>query len=205
MYAALGMHPDIAYAVPTLSHYSAKFGPIHWEATKRIFCYLSGAKGLWLTHGCTKIELIGYVDADSSMAEDRHTISGYTFILNGGAVSWSVKHQKIILLSTTETEYVAAAHAAKEALWFCSLIKQLHEVKLSPTTMFSNNQSTIALAKDHYYHAQTKNINVHYHFIWWIVKNEKMSLFVWFIVLLRTWWRTTSPKPHHQQKSSILL
>ena len=61
--------------------------------------------------------LIGYVDADGSMAEDRRAILGYTFLIDGGAVSWSSKKQEIISLSTTESEYVAATHAAKEALW----------------------------------------------------------------------------------------
>jgi hypothetical protein len=51
------------------------------------------------------------------MAEDRHTISRYTFITHGGAVSWSAKHQEIISPSMTESEYIAATHAAKEALW----------------------------------------------------------------------------------------
>ena len=94
------------------------------------------------------------------MAEDRHAMSGYAFIINGGAVSWSAKCQSIILLSTTESEYIAAAHTAKEALWLRSLIEQLFEEKLSPTTMFSNNQSAIVLAKDHQYHARTKHIDV---------------------------------------------
>ena len=110
------------------------------------------------------------------MAEDRHAVSGYAFIINGGAVSWSAKRQSIISLSTTESEYVAAAHAAKEALWLRSLIKQLFDEKLSPTTMFSDNQSAIALAKDHQYHAQTKHIDVCYHFIRWIVKKGAVRL-----------------------------
>ena len=51
------------------------------------------------------------------MAEDRKAISGYAFLIDGGAVSWSSKKQEIVSLSTTESEYVAATHAAKEALW----------------------------------------------------------------------------------------
>ena len=51
------------------------------------------------------------------MAEDRHAISGYAFIINGGTVSWSAKRQEIISLSTTESEYIAATHALREALW----------------------------------------------------------------------------------------
>ena len=61
-------------------------------------------------------KLTGYADADGSMAEDRHAISGYAFLIHGGVVSWSAKWQEIIALSTTEAEYVAITHAAKEAL-----------------------------------------------------------------------------------------
>ena len=69
----------------------------------------------------------------------------------------------------TESEYVAATHTAKEALGLPSLIKQLFD-KLSPTTMFSNNQSAIVLAKDHQYHTWTKHADICYHFIHWIVE-----------------------------------
>ena len=48
-------------------------------------------KDLWLGYGGQKRELIGYADADGSMAEDRKAVSGYVFIVNGGAISWSAK------------------------------------------------------------------------------------------------------------------
>jgi hypothetical protein len=126
-----------------------KPGLIHWDLVKWIFWYLKGMKDLWLSFGHAKIDLARYADANGSMAEDRHDISGYAFIVHGGAISWSAKCQDIILLSTTESEYVAVTHAAKEALWLCSLIEQLFGTTLSPTTLFSDNQSTIALSKDH--------------------------------------------------------
>jgi hypothetical protein len=110
------------------------------------------------------------------MAEDRHAISGYTFILNGGAVSWSTKRQEIISLSTTESEYIAATYASKEALWLRSLITQLFDTTLAPTTLFSDNQSAIALTKDHQYHARTKHIDIRFHFIRWIVENGSLRL-----------------------------
>jgi len=49
------------------------------------------------------------------MAEDRHAITGYAFLIDGGAVSWSSKRQEIVSLSTTESEYVAETHGMKEA------------------------------------------------------------------------------------------
>ena len=64
-----------------------------------------------------KDRFCAYTDTDGSMQEDRHAISGNTFIIDGGAVSWYSKCQEIVLLSTTESKYVLATHAAKEALW----------------------------------------------------------------------------------------
>ena len=63
---------------------------------KRIFRYLKGTRELWLGYGGAKKDLVGYVDVDGSMNEDRKAISGFVFIVNGGAVSWSAKRQEII-------------------------------------------------------------------------------------------------------------
>ncbi|KDR64888.1 hypothetical protein GALMADRAFT_82558 [Galerina marginata CBS 339.88] len=176
MYASLGTRPDITYAVQAVSRFASKPGIAHWDAVKRIFRYLNGSKNLWLSYGGQRKELVGFADADGNMAEDRHAISGYAFILHGGAISWTTKRQEIISLSTTESEYVAATHAAKEGLWLRSLITQLFATKLDPTTLFSDNQSAIALAKDHQYHARTKHIDIRFHFIRWIVENGSLRL-----------------------------
>jgi len=61
-------------------------------------------------------KLEGYTDADGSVHEDRKAVSGYAFLLDGGAVLWSLKKQEIITLLMTEAEYVATTHTAKEAL-----------------------------------------------------------------------------------------
>jgi hypothetical protein len=119
---------------------------------------------------------IAYADADGNMADDRHAISGYAFLLHGGAVSWTTKQQEIISLSTTENEYVVATYATKEALWLHSLLSQLFEITLEPTTLFSDNQSAIVFTKDHQYHARTKHIDVRFHFIRWIVENGSLRL-----------------------------
>ena len=176
MYAALGTCPDIAFAVQTVSRFSMKPGPVHWEAVKRIFRYLKGTMELWLSYGMSRMDLTGYTDADGSMAEDRHAISGYAFLIHGGAVSWSAKRQEIIALSTTEAEYVAITHAAKEALWLRVLLSQLFELDLNTTTLFSDNKSAIELTKDHQYHARTKHIDIRFHFIRYIVENGSIRL-----------------------------
>jgi hypothetical protein len=40
-------------------------------------------------------------------------MSGFVFMLGGAAVSWSSKKQTSVALSSTEVEYIAAAHGAR--------------------------------------------------------------------------------------------
>ena len=75
-----------------------------------------GTKKLALTFGEGEQGLEGFTDADRVSQEHRHVISGYVYILDGGAVSW-VSKKELITLSTTEAKYVAAMHAAKEGIW----------------------------------------------------------------------------------------
>jgi hypothetical protein len=126
-------------------------GMPRWDAMKRIFRYLNGTRDTWLTYGDGGSQLVGYADANGSTTEDRKTLTGYAFMINGSAVSWNSKQQGIVLaLSTTESEYVASTEArAKEALWLRSMLAQLFTPLDTPTTLFGDNQSAIALAKDH--------------------------------------------------------
>ena len=48
---------------------------------------------------------MGYADTDGSMTEDCRAVTGYAFLIDGGAVSWSSKKQEIVLLSTPKSKY----------------------------------------------------------------------------------------------------
>jgi hypothetical protein len=145
MYASLGTRPDITYAVSILSKFVDYPGLVHWNTVKCVFAYLAGTKDLWLTYGDSLGELEGYSDADGSMHEDRKAISRYTFLLDGGAVSWSLKKQEIIALSMTEAEYMATTNTAKEVLWLQSFIGEIFREFSSPTTLHGDNQAAIVL------------------------------------------------------------
>jgi len=175
MYAAMGTRPDNVFATLTVAQSSENPGWIHWEAVKQIFCYLLRTKKLELVYGGEKRGLVGYVDADGASQEHRRAISGYVFLIDGGAVSWSSKKQELVTLSTTEAEYVAVTHAAKEAIWLCQLIGEVFKPMDGPT-VFSDSQSAIALAKDGHYHAQTKHIDICYHFIRYIIEEGTIKL-----------------------------
>ncbi|PSR87022.1 hypothetical protein PHLCEN_2v5280 [Hermanssonia centrifuga] len=131
---------------------------------------------LVLQYGGVQQGLQGYVDADGASQEHRHAISGYVFLVDSGAVSWSSKKQELVPLSTTEAEYVAVTHAAKEAMWIRRLIGEVYRPLEEPTTLFSDSQTAIALTKDGQYHARTKHIDIRYHFIRYVVEDGSLRL-----------------------------
>jgi transposase InsO family protein len=176
MWADVATRPDIAFAVSTLAQFSNNPGKPHWEALKHVFQYLAGTKDWKLTYGGSPKGLEGYSDADGSSQEHRKAISGYAFLINGGAVSWASKKQEIIALSTAEAEYVAITHAAKEAIWLRRLINELFQPFKSPTTLYCDNQSAIALTRDGQFHARTKHIDIRYHFIRYVVADGTVNL-----------------------------
>jgi hypothetical protein len=86
-WASLATHPDITFAMGSIAQFAANPRIAHWEAVKQIFHYLKGTSNLWLTYGETRHILEGYADADGSMMEDQCAISGYVFLIDGGAIS----------------------------------------------------------------------------------------------------------------------
>ena len=176
MYCAVATRPDIAFPFGLLSQFLENPGRIHWEAVKRIFRYLAGTKNWKLVYGINSSGLEGYTDADGASQEHRHAISGYAFLIDGGAVSWSSKKQEIVTLSTAEAEYVAATHAAKEAIWLRRLIGEVFHSLPNRTTLYSDSQSAIALTRDGSYHARTKHIDIRYHFIHFVVQDGTIKL-----------------------------
>jgi hypothetical protein len=92
------------------------------------------------------------------------------------AVSWSSKKQNIVTLSSTEAEYVAETHAAKEGIWLQSFIREIVGKELDSLTIWADNQKAIALVKDNKFHSRTKHINLCYHFIREVVEEGKVKM-----------------------------
>ncbi len=177
MYCATMTRPDIAYAVSMLSQFLEAPRTTHLKAVKRVFCYLLGTKHLRLVLG-DNTTVAGFSDADWASQHHRHSISGYAYFVGIGTISWSAKKQPIITLSSTEAEYVALTHAAKDILWIHKVLKEfsfLHKLSL-PTTLYCDNQGAIRLSKDTTFHGRTKHIDVHFHFIRQTVSSGNIEL-----------------------------
>ena len=146
--------PDTAFAVGILSQFIQNPGPQHWKGVKHLIRYLGSTRDLWLTFGGNTRTLIeGYCDADWAGQPHCHLISSFSFHYGQGAISWSSKKQNIIALSSTEAEYIAKTHAAKEAIWLQTFVNEVVGTDKEPLTIMADNQGAIALAKDNKFHS----------------------------------------------------
>ena len=87
--------------------------------------YLNGMKNYKLTLGKNCDGLLGYADADWASQDHRHSILAYIFQIDGGFISWSCQKQNIVAVLSTEAEFIALTHAAKEALWLHHFITEV--------------------------------------------------------------------------------
>ena len=78
-------------------------------------------------------------------------MSEYVMTYVGGAVLWQSRLQKVVALSTTKAEYMAAAKANKEIIWMKEFIGELG-IQEDEFQLHCDNQSVIHLAKNAAYH-----------------------------------------------------
>lgn len=166
MYLAMGRRPDIAFALSTVSQYLESPAKIHWNAVKRILKYLKGTVDYGLTYKTdVDLKLLAFSDADyAGDIKTRRTTTGYVFKLGECTISWCSQKQKVVALSTTESEYIAAAQTIEELIWLERLMRQITSDRIERPTVKLDNQSTTKLLRNPEFHKRSKHIDVKYHF-----------------------------------------
>lgn len=86
------------------------------------------------------------------------------FTLGGNTISWKSGLQRVVALSTTESEYMSLAEAVKEAIWLKGILKEFGYEQRS-VEIHCDSQSAIALSKNNVHHERTKHIDVKHQFI----------------------------------------
>ena len=146
----------------------------HGEKSNQFSLY---QKRVWSSKPVNKP--LGYSDADwAGEVPGRKSTSGYVFMLNGAAISWSSRTQSVVALSTTEAEYYALCEATKEALHVQKMLAELKQVSAEETVLiFEDNHACAQWSKmDGLDHNRTKHIDIRYHMIRDNVKKQKVHI-----------------------------
>jgi hypothetical protein len=171
--------PNIAYSVGYVSRFMERPTVEHLNAVKRILRYIAGT----LDYGCSykrsrqELKLLGYSDAD--MGGDivtRKSTTGVLFFLGSSPVTWQSQKQKVVALSSCESEYIAGTTAACQGIWLAQLLAELKGEQRAPFILKMDSQSAIALSKNPVFHDRSKHIDVRYHFIRECVGDGRMDI-----------------------------
>ena len=175
MFLAIATRPDIIFAVVKLATYVSRPGQAHWVAAKRILRYLKGTKDLGITYVKDKNFnkqnfLRGYSDASFNSEENAKSMTGYTFLSAGAAITWGSRKQTLTALSSTEAECLALTEATQEIVWLRTLLDELKFPQLGPTPIMEDNKGAIALTENPHLHRRSK------HFIREKVTNKELTI-----------------------------
>ncbi|KAI3708032.1 hypothetical protein L2E82_37034 [Cichorium intybus] len=170
--------PDLMFAVSIISRYMECPKVGHWEAGKRILKYVKGTVGHGIVYSkVEKFSLIGFSDSDfGGNPDDSRSTSGYIFTLGSGAISWQSKKQSVVALSSAEAEYMSLSLAGCQAIWLRGILEELSEVQESPTKIFCDNKSAIALSMNPVFHGKSKHIRIKFHFIRELIRNGEINV-----------------------------
>ncbi|XP_074300675.1 secreted RxLR effector protein 161-like [Silene latifolia] len=143
---------DASFASSMMSHYQSNPGESQWIAVKNILKYLRRTKdSFWVFEGDSKQRIKAYTDPSfQTVRDDLKSQAGFVFMLNGGEVCWRSFKEPVIADSTTESEYIVASEAVKEAVWIRQFLEGLRVVPAAkdPITIFCYNSGAIFQAKE---------------------------------------------------------
>ena len=198
LWLALGTRPDISYAVGQVAKFNAHPGLIHWNAVLKIFRYLKYTGPMGITYrslvDCVDTQMVmfkssndlgtmgnpilsGYSDANYARDIDtRRSTSGFIFMLAGAPISWQSCAQATVALSSTDSEYIAFAGAAQEAVWLLQVLREFKFGMNSPVVVYEDNQSTIKLVENPVFHKRSKHVDIKYHFVRELVENKTLAI-----------------------------
>ncbi|MCO5558645.1 hypothetical protein L7F22_012231 [Adiantum nelumboides] len=84
---------------------------------------------------------------------------------------WLSKKQPVMPISSCEVEYKIAFTAMVECVWLRWLLPYIGVGQETATTIYTDNQSALAVARNLVFHACTKHIEMHYHYV-----KERLSI-----------------------------
>ena len=119
------------------------------------------------------MKLVGYSDSSfQSDRDDRKSVSGFVFTLNGGVICWKSSKQANVADSVCEAEYIVASDAAKKAVWLRKFLGELGVASSldGPVPVYCDSTGAIAQAKMPKAHHRIKHILRHYHLVREIVE-----------------------------------
>jgi hypothetical protein len=174
--------PDIAFATSKLSKFNANPTKTHFKAALHVLRYLKSTRNFCIVYRRSPTvpitDIIGYSDADfASDEDDRKSYTGYVFLVNGGAITWSTHKQHTVAFSSMESEYMALSDAAREAIARKQFFQELQiPSAIRPIPLLTDSQTALDISDNPTKYRQAKHIDVRYHAVRHYIHDGKIQI-----------------------------
>ena len=166
---------DLAWHVNYMARFATNPTEEQLSLLKHMIRYYSGTATLGIKYQGDRpkpnmnnpdhlIGLKAYSDSAHGDNNERKSSSGYVIMMAGGVVSYKAYRQRLVTLSSTESEYIAMTYAAKEMSWLVRLLTQIGYAgtDLKPFKLYTDNQPALNMIRKDGYHERTKHIDAYF-------------------------------------------
>ena len=177
LYISTLTRPDLSTACSMLARHMREPAQRHMALLKGVARYLAGTRDMGIIYrsgGSDDLEC--YTDADYATDKDtRKSRSGFSMCYSGGAVCWGSKLQSVVATSSAESEYIAAAGAARELVWLRRVCADLDIKMTGMVKLQCDNKAALQLAESAD-STRTKHIDVCHHYLRMVVAREVLRM-----------------------------
>jgi hypothetical protein len=166
---------DLAWHVNLMARFANNPTEEQLSLLKRMLRYYNGTATLGIKYtGDRKdanmdnpdhvIGLAAFSDSAHGDNSEHKSSAGYVIKMAGGVVSYKAYRQRLVTLSSTESEYIALTYAAKEVNWLQRLLTQVGYVgnDLKPLLLYTDNQPALTMITKDGHHERTKHIDAYF-------------------------------------------
>jgi hypothetical protein len=188
LYPTSMIRPDLAWHVNFMARFATNPTKEQLSMLKHMLRYYKGTADLGLEYrGDRKnadindpnhtLGLTAYSDSAHGDNTERKSTAGYVIFMAGGVVSFKSYRQRLVTLSSTESEYIAMTYAAKEISWLQRLLGQLGYIghDLRPFHLQTDNEPALNMIQKDGHHERTKHIDVYYKYTTQQYKEEHIT------------------------------
>ena len=198
LYAACQTRPDIQFHVSHLAQHMSSPSMEAYDAAIGVLCYLYKTREYGITYGgpiaVPPIEyqlgsdeidkslfrrndgLCTFSDASFARDTDLRSVSGYVTLYKNGAISWGSKGIKVVCLSTTEAETVAATIAAQDVSYIRALMTDIGLPPSGPSPLLIDSSGTYGYTRHQGAKQRTKYFSLWVTFVRQAYRDDSISL-----------------------------
>ena len=161
-YIARGSRPDAIFATNYFARRVQKASKRLLKQAKNTLVYLrdTAERSIKIYRNPREgNKLFMYVDASFASETERRSVFGFLIYLNRSLIHYRSKTLPLIVLSSTEAEYVALCKGVQDLKWIKNILKEFN-IQVEDTIIYCDSQPAIKMVENPVLNGRTKHVDL---------------------------------------------